>query len=106
MSSQKPFIPPPEPLNKSKDHYKFQGEPYKHLETEINLNSFKTIGIAILFGAPYAGLILMVYSSGLKVLAAIMIGTTILIGGSIGLLYYLNREEPVKPPANQKKKHH
>lgn len=104
MSSQKPFIPPPEPLNKSKDHYKFQGEPYKHLEIEINLNSLKTIGIVILLGAPYAGLIVMVYSSGLKVLAAIMIGTAILIGGSIALLYYLNRQEPVKPPTNQNKR--
>jgi hypothetical protein len=104
MSSQKPFIPPPEPLNKSKDHYKFQGEPYKHLETEINLNSLKTIGTTILLGVPYAGLILMVYSSGLKVLAAIMIGTALLIGGSIALLYYLNREESVPPPSNQKKR--
>lgn len=105
MSSQKPFIPPPEPLNKSKDYYKLQGEPYKHLETEINLNSFKTIGTAILLGVPYTGMIFILYSSGLKVLAAIMIGTAILIGGSIALLYYLNREESVKPPANQKKRH-
>lgn len=104
MSSQKPFVPPPEPLNKSKDHYKFQGDPYKHLEIEINLNSLKTIATAILLGVPYAGLIVMVYSSGLKVLAAIMIGTALLIGGTIGLLYYLNREESVKPPSNQKKR--
>ena len=105
MSSQKPFVPPPEPLHKSKDFYKIQGEPYKPLEIEINLNSLKTIATAILLGVPYAGSILMVYSSGLKVLAAIMIGTAILIGGSIALLYYLNREEPVKPPSNQKKRH-
>jgi hypothetical protein len=92
MSSQKPFIPSPEPLNKSKDYYKFQGDPYKHLEIEINLNSLKTIGTAILLGVPYLGLILMVYSSGLKIMAAIIIGAVVLIGGSIALLYYLNRE--------------
>jgi hypothetical protein len=55
MSSPKPFIPPPEPLNKSKDHYKFQGQPYKHLEIEINLTSLKTLATAILLGVPYLG---------------------------------------------------
>ncbi|MCC3408749.1 MAG: hypothetical protein JGK17_24875 [Microcoleus sp. PH2017_10_PVI_O_A] len=104
MSSHKPFIPPPEPLNKSKDHYKIQGEPYKHLEIEINLISLKFIGTAILLGVPYVCLILMIDSLGLKFLTAILIGTGILIGGTIGLLYYLNRQEPVKPPANQNKR--
>jgi hypothetical protein len=104
MSSQKPFVPPPEPLNRAKDPYKFQGEPYKHLETEISFN-LKTIGITILLGVPYTGLIWMVYSSGLTVLAAIMLGTAVLIAGSIGLLYYLNSEEPVKPPADRNQRH-
>lgn len=104
MSSQKPFIPPPEPLNKAKDPYKFQGEPYKHLEIEISFN-LKTIVTAILLGVPYTGLIWMVYSSGLKVLAVIMLGTAVLIAGAIALLYYFNREEPVKPPADRNQRH-
>ncbi|NJL66217.1 MAG: hypothetical protein HC894_04205 [Microcoleus sp. SM1_3_4] len=83
MPPQKPFVPPPEPLNKSKDHYKFQGQPYEHLEIDINLTSLKTLAIATVLGVPYLGLILMAYSSGLKVLTVIMIGTAILLGISI-----------------------
>jgi hypothetical protein len=105
MSSQKPFIPPPEPLNRSKDHYKFQGQPYKHLEIEINLTSLKTLATAILLGVPYLGLIHVFLSGGAKVIAISLVVVGILIGGAIALLYYLNREEPVKPPSNQKTRH-
>ncbi|MEG5066014.1 hypothetical protein QUB33_20575 [Microcoleus sp. B3-A4] len=105
MSSHKPFIPPPEPLNKSKDHYKFQGQPYKQLEIEINFASLKTIATAILLGVPYLGLIHVFLSGGAKVIAISLVVVGILIGGSIALLYYLNRQEPVKAPSNQKKRH-
>jgi hypothetical protein len=105
MSSPKPFIPPPEPLNKSQEHYKFKGQPYKHLKIEINLTSLKTIATAILLGVPYLGLIYVFLSGGAKVIAISLVVVGILIGGSIALLYYLNREEPVKPPSNQKKRH-
>lgn len=105
MPPPKPFIPPPEPLHKSKDHYKFQGQPYKHLEIEINLTSLKTIATAILLGVPYLGLIYLFLSIGAKVIAISLLVLGILIGGSIALLYYLNRQEPVKAPSNQKKRH-
>jgi lipid-A-disaccharide synthase-like uncharacterized protein len=105
MPRYKPIVPPVQPLGSSKDHYKLTGQPYKTNTLKIKWTLLKTLGIVILLIIFYAGLILMVYSSGLKVLAAIMIGTALLIGGSIALLYYLNREEPVKPPSNQKKRH-
>jgi len=105
MSSQKPFLPPPDPLNKSKDHYKFQGKPYKHLEIEIKLTSLKTIATAILLGVPYLGFIYVFLSGGAKLIAISLVVAGILIGASIALLYYLNREEPVKLPSNQKKRH-
>ena len=105
MSPQKPFISPPQPLNKSKDHYKFQGKPYKHLEIEIKLTSLKTIATAILLGVPYLGLIYVFLSGGAKVIAISLVLVGILIGGLIALLYYLNRQEPVKPPSHQKKRH-
>ncbi|MEG3928294.1 hypothetical protein [Microcoleus sp. D3_18a_C4] len=105
MSSPKPFLPPPDPLNKSKDHYKFQGKPYKHLEIEINLTSLKTIATAILLGVPYLGLIHVFLSGGAKLIAISLVVVGILIGGAIALLYYLNRQEPVKAPSNQKKRH-
>ena len=105
MSPQKPFVSPPEPLNKLQDFYKIKGEPYQHSEIEINLASLKTIITTILLGVPYAGLILMLYSFGLKIIAISLMGAAVLIGGLVGLLYYLNREEPVKPPSNQNKRH-
>ncbi|MBE9094364.1 hypothetical protein [Tychonema sp. LEGE 07203] len=105
MSSPKPFIPPPEPLNKSKDHYKFQGKPYNPLEIEIKLTSLKTLATAILLGVPYLGLIHVFLSGGVKVIAISLVVVGILIGGSIALLYYLNRQDPVKRPCNQKKRH-
>ncbi|MEG4217482.1 hypothetical protein QUA27_18920 [Microcoleus sp. Pol14C6] len=104
MPSQKPFVPPPEPLNKSTDPYKFQGISYNHLEIEINLKSLKTIVIAILLGVPYLGLIHILFSSGSQIIVAMMIAVAIFIGGGIGLLYYLNTEEPVKPPSHQNKR--
>ena len=104
MSSRKPFIPPPEPLNKSKDHYKFQGKPYHHLEIEIKLTSLKTIATAILLAVPYLGFIYVFYSSGAKLIAISLAVVGILIGGTIGLLYYLNRPEPVKRPSNPNKR--
>jgi hypothetical protein len=105
MSPQKPIVPPVRPLGSAKDPYKLTGKPYDTNTLKIKWTPLKTLGSVILLSAPYAGLILMVYSSGLKVLAGIMIGAAVLIGGSIGLLYYLNREEPVTPPSNQKKRH-
>jgi hypothetical protein len=105
MPPPKPFVPNPKPLGSSPDHYKFTGQPHNSTTVKIKWTPLKTLGIVILLGAPYAGLILMLYSSGLKIIATIMICTALLIGGSIGLLYYLNREEPVKPPSNQKKRH-
>jgi len=104
MSSQKPFIPHPETLNKSKDHYKFQGKPYKHLEIEIKLTSLKTIATAILLGVPYLGFIHVFLSAGAKIIAISLVVAGILIGGLVGLLYYLNREDPVKLPSNQNKR--
>lgn len=105
MPPQKPIVPPVQPLGSSKDHYKFTGKPYDTNTLKVQWTPLKILGSVIVLGAPYAGLILMLYSSGLKIIATIMIGTTILIGGSIALLYYLNREESVKPPTNQKKRH-
>ena len=105
MPPLKPILQPVRPLGSSKDHYKLTGKPYDTNTLKIQWKPLKILGSVILLGAPYTGLILMLYSSGLKVLAAIMVGTAILIGGSIALLYYLNREELVKPPSNQKKGH-
>jgi len=105
MPPQKPIVPLVQRLGSAKDHYKLTGKPYDTNTLQVKWTPLKTLGSVILLGTPYAGLILMVYSSGLKVLAAILIGTTILIGGSIALLYYLNREESVKPPFPQKKRH-
>jgi hypothetical protein len=105
MPPQKPIVPPVQPLGSSKDHYKLTGQPYKTTTLKIKWTPLKILGTAILLGVPYLRLILMVYSSGLKVLAVMMIGAVVLIGGSIALLYYLNREEPVKPPSDQKKRH-
>jgi hypothetical protein len=105
MSPQKPFVSPPEPLNKLQDFYKIKGQPYQHSEIEINLASLKTVITAILLGFPYLGLIYVFLSGGAKVIAISLVVVGILIGVSIGLLYYLNREEPVKPPSNQKKRH-
>lgn len=105
MPPHKPIVPPVQPLGPSKEHYKLTGKPYKTTTLKINWTPLKTLGTAILLGVPYLGLILMVYSSGLKIMATIIIGAVVLIGGSIALLYYLNREESVKPPSNQKKRH-
>jgi hypothetical protein len=104
MSSHKPLVSPPEPLNKSKDHYKFQGGSYKHFEIEFKLRSLKTIAIAILLGVPYLGLIHVFLSLNAKIVAICLIVAGIFIGGLVGILYYLNREEPVKAPSNQKKR--
>jgi hypothetical protein len=105
MPSQKPLVPPSQRLGSSKNHYKFQGQPYKHLEREINLTSLKTLATAILLGVPYLGLIYVFLSGGAKVIAISLVVVGILIGGSIALLYYLNRQEPVKAPSDQKKRH-
>ncbi len=105
MAPPKPFVPNPKPLGSSPDHYKFTGQPHNSTTVNIKWTPLKILGSVILLGSPYAGFILMLYSSGLKTIAIIMIGAVILIGGSIALLYYLNREEPVKPPSNQKKRH-
>jgi len=105
MPTYKPLVTTPKPINKSKDHYKFQGKPYKHLEIEIKLTSLKTIATAILLGVPYLGFIYVFFSGGAKVIAISLIVVGILIGGLIALLYYFNRQEPVKPPSNQKKRH-
>jgi hypothetical protein len=105
MPPQKPIVPPVQPLGSAKDHYKLTGKPYDTNTLKVQWTPLKILGSVIVLGTPYAGLILMVYSSGLKIIATIMIGTALLIGGSIALLYYLNREEPVKPPSNQKKRH-
>ena len=105
MPSQKPLVPPSQRLGSSKNHYKFQGQPYKHLEIEINFTSLKTLATAILLGVPYLGLIYVFLSGGAKVIAISLVVVGILIGGSIALLYYLNRQEPVKAPSAQKKRH-
>lgn len=105
MPDQKPLITRPQPLGPSKNHYKFQGKPYKHLEIEIKLTSLKTIATAILLGVPYFGFIYVFLSAGAKIIAISLVVAGLLIGGLVGLLYYLNRQEPVKPPSNQKKRH-
>lgn len=105
MPSQKPLVPSSQRLGSSKNYYNFQGKPYKHLEIEIKLTSLKTLATAILLGVPYLGLIHVFFSGGAKVIAISLVVVGILIGGAIALLYYLNREEPVKPPSNQKKRH-
>lgn len=92
MPRHKPIVPPLQPLGPSKQHYKLSGQSYKTTTLKIKWTPLKILGTTILLGVPYLGLILMVYSSGLKIMAAIIIGATVLIGGSIALLYYLNRE--------------
>ncbi|MBE9185074.1 hypothetical protein IQ270_10190 [Microcoleus sp. LEGE 07076] len=105
MPSPKPLITRPQRLGSSKTYYKFQGKPYKHLDREIKLTSFKTIATAILLGVPYLGFIYIFLSGGAKVIAIGLVVVGILIGGSIALLYYFNREASVTPPSNQKKRH-
>ncbi len=104
MPLPKTSLSNPKPVGSSRDHYKFTGQPHNSTKVNIKWTPLKTLGTVIFLGSPYGGLILMLYLSGLKVLAAILIGTSVLIGGLIGLLYYLNREESVKLPANQKKR--
>lgn len=103
MPSPKPLITRPQRLGSSRTYYKFQGKPYKHLDIEIKLTSLKTIATAILLGVPYLGFIYVFFAGGAKVIAISLVVVGILIGGSIALLYYLNRQEPVKPPADQNK---
>lgn len=93
MPRQKPIVPPLKPLGSAKDHYTLTGKSYDTKTLKVKWTPLKTLGSIIMLGTPYAGLILMVYSSGLKVLAVLMIGSAVLIGGLVGLLYYLNREE-------------
>ncbi|MEG4549456.1 hypothetical protein QUA35_10115 [Microcoleus sp. N9_B2] len=100
MPPQKPIVPRVQPLGAAKDHYKLTGKPYDTNTVKIQWTPLKILGSVIVLGTPYAALIMMVYSSGLTVLAAIMVGSVVLIGGFVGLLYYLNREEP-KPPYKQ-----
>ncbi len=104
MPSPKPLITRPQRLGSSRTHYKFQGKPYNPLEIEIKLASVKTIATAILLGVPYLGFIYIFFSGGAKVIAIGLGVVGILIGGSIALLYHLNRQEPVKPSANQNKR--
>lgn len=91
MPSQKPIVPPVQPLGSAKDPYKLTGKPYDTNTLKVQWTPLKILGSVIVLGTPYAGLILMVYSSGLKIIATIMIGAVVLIGGSIAILYYLNR---------------
>jgi hypothetical protein len=104
MPYHKPLQTTPKTLHNSKGHYKLQGKPYQHLRTEIKLTSFKTIAAAILLGVPYFGVIYALIASGAKIVAIILVLAGIAIGGAIGLLYYLNREEPVKPPSHHNKR--
>jgi len=104
MPPPKPFVPNPKPLGSSPDHYKFTGQPHNSTTVKIKWTPLKFLGSVIVLGSPYAGLILMLYSSGLKIIAAILVVAGLFIGGLVGLLYYLNREEPVKPPSNQNKR--
>ncbi|MCU0542119.1 MAG: hypothetical protein MUE44_07985 [Oscillatoriaceae cyanobacterium Prado104] len=104
MPYHKPLQAKPKTLYNSKERYNFQGKPYQHLRTEIKLTSFKTVATAILLGLPYLGVIYALVASGAQIVAIILVLAGIAIGGSIGLLYYLNREEPVKPPAHPNKR--
>ncbi|MGL5059903.1 MAG: hypothetical protein ACRC62_07960 [Microcoleus sp.] len=104
MPAYKPLETKPRTLDRSKNHYNFQGKPYQHLRTEIKLTSFKAIATAILLGIPYCGVIYVLVASGAQIVAVMLGLAGIAIGGAIGLLYYLNREEPVKPPSHQNKR--